>query len=210
MIDPPATTATQPPRHTTPDRIGGFAACLAQANIDTDQIIPARYMTTISRFGLGQHLFRNWRYHPDGSPRADFVLNQPPWDRAAILLAGENFGCGSSREHAPWALADFGIRCVIAGSFGDLFRENCRRNGITLISPLSGHEDIAAACQRGEPLEINLARRVIVTPDAREHAFAFASGHEDYATRPLDEIARTLKFEAEIAAFEHRLEGPAR
>lgn len=198
-----------PPPHTA-DRITGIAARLAQDNIDTDQIIPARYMTTISRFGLGQHLFRNWRYHADGSPRGDFVLNQPPWNQATILLAGHNFGCGSSREHAPWALTDFGIRCVIAGSFGDIFRENCRRNSITLISPLSGQADLAAACERGEPLVIDLARRVIATRDGREHPFAFASGHEDYATRPLDEIARTLKFEAEIAAFERRLEEPAR
>ena len=191
------------------DRITGLAARLARDNIDTDQIIPARYMTTISRFGLGEHLFRNWRYQPDGTPRADFVLNRAPWRKAAILLAGENFGCGSSREHAPWALADFGIRCVIAGSFGDIFRENCRRNGITLITLTSGHGAVAAACERGETLAIDLAAQVVRTPDGGEHAFAFAPGHEDYATRPLDEIARTLQFEAAIAAYERRLEETA-
>ncbi|MFM5953201.1 MAG: 3-isopropylmalate dehydratase small subunit [Novosphingobium sp.] len=210
MIETPETTIAPLPPAPTPDRITGIAARLTQDNIDTDQIIPARYMTTISRFGLGPHLFRNWRYHADGGPRRDFVLNQRPWNRAVILLAGRNFGCGSSREHAPWALADFGIRCVIAESFGDIFRVNCRRNGIALISPLSGLDDIAAACERGEPLEIDLARRVIIVRDGREHAFAFAPGHEDYATRPLDEIARTLMFDTEIAVFERRLEDPAR
>ena len=191
------------------DRITGFAARLARDNIDTDQIIPARYMTTISRFGLGEHLFRNWRYQPDGAPRADFVLNRAPWTKAAILLAGDNFGCGSSREHAPWALADFGIRCIIAASFGDIFRENCRRNGITLITLLSGQDAIAAAAERGETLEIDLAARVVRTADGGKHPFAFAPGHADYATRPLDEIARTLQFEAAIAAYERRLEETA-
>lgn len=191
------------------DRIAGFAARLARDNIDTDQIIPARYMTTISRFGLGEHLFRNWRYLADGTPQADFVLNRAPWNKAAILLAGDNFGCGSSREHAPWALADFGIRCVIAASFGDIFRENCRRNGITLISLLSGQDAVAAACDRGEALEIDLAARVVRTGDGQAYGFTFAPGHEDYATRPLDEIARTLQFEAAIAAYERRLEETA-
>lgn len=192
------------------DRISGFAARLAQDNIDTDQIIPARYMTTISRFGLGEHLFRNWRYQPDGTPRADFLLNRAPWTKAAILLTGDNFGCGSSREHAPWALADFGIRCVIATSFGDIFRENCRRNGITLITLLSGQDAVAAACEAGEALEIDLAARLVRTADGADHPFTFAPGHEGYATRPLDEIARTLQFEAAIAAYEERLEETSR
>lgn len=191
------------------DRITGFAARLAGDDLDTDQIIPARYMTTISRFGLGQHLFRNWRYHPDGRPRADFVLNQPPWDQAVILLAGANFGCGSSREHAPWALADFGIRCVIAGSFGDIFRENCRRNGIILVTLRSGDDAVAAACERGEVLEIDLAARMVRIANGGAHPFRFAPGHENYASRPLDEIARTLQFEDAIAAYERRLEETA-
>lgn len=189
----------------------GVAAALLRSNVDTDAIIPSREMKTVSKTGLSAGLFAGWRYLDAATrtPNPEFILNRPEQRGSTILLSGLNFGCGSSREHAPWALADFGIRCVIAGSFGDIFRENCRRNGITLITLTSGHGAVAAACERGETLAIDLAAQVVRTPDGGEHAFAFAPGHEDYATRPLDEIARTLQFEAAIAAYERRLEETA-
>src|SRR5271165_1368336 len=111
-----------------------IAAPLPLANVDTDKIIPARFLKTIRRTGLGQHLFNTLRYTPDGHEREDFVLNQSPFRDAQILIAHENFGCGSSREHAPWALLDFGIRCVIAPSFADIFHANCFKNGILPLS----------------------------------------------------------------------------
>ena len=114
-------------------KLTGIAAPLPLVNVDTDKIIPARHLKTIKRTGLGVHLFETLRYHDDGSERPEFVLNREPYRRAEILIAGENFGCGSSREHAPWALLDFGIRAVIAPSFADIFFNNCFKNGILPI-----------------------------------------------------------------------------
>jgi len=107
---------------------------LDRANVDTDAIIPKQFLKTIERQGLGRHLFHDWRYAEDGTPRADFVLNRPPYSSGQILLARENFGCGSSREHAPWALQDFGIRAVVASSFADIFANNCVQNGILTVT----------------------------------------------------------------------------
>jgi len=121
-MTPPWTTLTSP------------AVLLKRDDIDTDQIIPARFLTTTTRQGLGKHLFADWRYHPDGSPRREFVLNTPGAQGAQILVAGQNFGCGSSREHAPWALVDQGIRAVVAGSFADIFRSNAHKNGLLTIA----------------------------------------------------------------------------
>jgi 3-isopropylmalate/(R)-2-methylmalate dehydratase small subunit len=121
-MNPPWTTLTSP------------AVLLKRDDIDTDQIIPARFLTTTTRQGLGKHLFADWRYHPDGTPRPEFVLNTPGARGAQILVAGHNFGCGSSREHAPWALVDQGIRAVVAGSFADIFRSNAHKNGLLTIA----------------------------------------------------------------------------
>src|SRR3954464_14750634 len=112
------------------DKLTGIAAPLPMINVDTDKIIPGRYMKTISRSGLGRVLFQELRFRPDGTENPDFILNDPAYRKATILIAGENFGCGSSREHAPWALLDFGIRCIIAPSFADIFYNNCFKNGI--------------------------------------------------------------------------------
>jgi 3-isopropylmalate/(R)-2-methylmalate dehydratase small subunit len=112
------------------DRLEGVAASLPLANIDTDKILAGRFLKTTSRAGLGVHLFHALRYDDDGAERSDFILNREPWRRASILIADENFGCGSSREHAPWALLDFGIRCIVAPSFADIFYNNCFKNGI--------------------------------------------------------------------------------
>lgn len=116
------------------DRLQGIAAPFPLTNVDTDKILPARHLTTISRNGLGAALFSGMRYDAQGREEPSFILNRPPWRDAVILIAGPNFGCGSSREHAPWALLDFGIRCVIAPSFADIFRNNCIRNGILPIA----------------------------------------------------------------------------
>ena len=110
-------------------RLTGVAAPLPLINVDTDMIIPKQFLKTIRRTGLGQHLFHEMRYDEKGAEKADFVLNRPGWRKAQILVTGENFGCGSSREHAPWALLDFGIRCIIAPGFADIFYNNCLRNG---------------------------------------------------------------------------------
>ena len=112
------------------DRLTGVAASLPLANIDTDKILAGRFLKTTSRAGLGVHLFQSMRYEADGRERGDFILNRAPWRESSILIAGDNFGCGSSREHAPWALLDFGIRCIIAPSFADIFYNNCFKNGI--------------------------------------------------------------------------------
>ncbi|HUA76925.1 MAG TPA: 3-isopropylmalate dehydratase small subunit, partial [Acetobacteraceae bacterium] len=115
-------------------KLTAIAASLPMANVDTDKVIPARFLKTIKRTGLGAHLFDPLRFnHQDGSENADFVLNREPWRKAGVLVAGDNFGCGSSREHAPWALLDFGITCVISTSFGDIFYNNCFKNGVLPI-----------------------------------------------------------------------------
>src|SRR3546814_202771 len=115
-------------------KLSGIAAPLPMINVDTDMIIPKQFLKTIKRTGLGRNLFDEMRYEPDGTEKPDFVLNRPAYRKAVILVAGENFGCGSSREHAPWALLDFGIRCVIAPSFADIFYNNCFKNGILPIA----------------------------------------------------------------------------
>src|SRR5579872_5138873 len=145
-----------------------IAAPLKLANVDTDMIIPARFLKTIKRSGLGVHLFDTLRYGQDGSERADFVLNQAPYRRAQILIALENFGCGSSREHAPWALLDFGIRCVIAPDFADIFHANCFKNGILPVRlPRAVCEKLMADATLGgnARLTVDLVRQVVVRPD---------------------------------------------
>jgi 3-isopropylmalate/(R)-2-methylmalate dehydratase small subunit len=143
-------------------RLEGVAAPLPADDIDTDVIFPARFLLLLEKQGLGRYLFHGHRFAPDGSPRADFVLNRPPHDRARFLVAGANFGCGSSREHAVWALADFGINCVIARSFGEIFAANCARNGV-LALPLAAdlHARVMAAAQAGARLAVDLVSRTL-------------------------------------------------
>ncbi|MBU2820321.1 3-isopropylmalate dehydratase small subunit, partial [Acidithiobacillus caldus] len=141
---------------------------LDRANVDTDAIIPKQFLKTIERQGLGRHLFHDWRYAEDGTPRADFVLNRPPYSSGQILLARENFGCGSSREHAPWALQDFGIRAVVASSFADIFANNCVQNGIlTVTLDADRIEELFQAVQRepGYRLRIDLEQGEMVGGD---------------------------------------------
>jgi 3-isopropylmalate/(R)-2-methylmalate dehydratase small subunit len=186
----------------------GAAAPLNMANVDTDKIIPARFLKTIKRSGLGVHLFSNLRYNEDGSEKPDFVLNQPKYRQAEILVAGENFGCGSSREHAPWALLDFGIRCVIAPSFADIFHGNCFKNGILPIAlPQAVCEQLMADAALGSNarLTVDLERQVVVRPDGGEIAFEVDAFRKHCLLNGLDDIGLTLEHEAAIDAYETKI-----
>ncbi len=184
----------------------GKAVALPRENVDTDQIIPKQFLKGIERTGLGPALFYDWRYRPDGTPNPDFELNRPSAQGASVLVAGANFGCGSSREHAAWALADAGFRAVVAPSFADIFFANCCQNGLLPVR-LEPQEvdELFRRCQAGEyGLTIDLqAQRV-----EDGHGFGTAFGIDPYRREMLlsglDEIGRTLLEESRIAAFERR------
>jgi 3-isopropylmalate/(R)-2-methylmalate dehydratase small subunit len=186
----------------------GVAAPLNMENVDTDKIIPARFLKTIKRTGLGVHLFSAMRYEDDGSEKPDFVLNQPKYRHAEILVAGDNFGCGSSREHAPWALLDFGIRCVIAPSFADIFHGNCFKNGILpVVLPQEVCEQLMADAALGTNarITVDLARQVVVRPDGQEIAFEVDAFRKHCLLNGLDDIGLTLEHAAAIDKYEARL-----
>jgi 3-isopropylmalate/(R)-2-methylmalate dehydratase small subunit len=184
------------------------AAPLNVANVDTDKIIPARFLKTIKRTGLGKSLFADMRYNADGSEKADFVLNQPKYRHAEILVAGDNFGCGSSREHAPWALLDFGIRCVIAPSFADIFFNNCFKNGIL---PIALPEDVVAALMEDAALGTNarltvdLEAQVVVRPNGGKIPFEVDAFRKHCLLNGLDDIGLTLEHTAAIDAYEAKI-----
>ena len=183
----------------------GRVAALPRANVDTDQIIPKQFLKRIERTGFGPALFYDWRYRPDGAPDPEFELNRPNAAGASILVTGPNFGCGSSREHAAWALRDFGLRVVIAPSFGDIFRTNAGKNGMVAIT-LPDHEVKRLMegidLDRGSELTVDLERCVIVAPDGREVPFALDESLRHRLLAGLDDIALTLQHEDEIAAYE--------
>ncbi len=184
------------------------AAPLPLANVDTDKIIPARFLKTIKRTGLGVHLFDTLRYDPAGGERQDFVLNTEPYRHAQVLIAHENFGCGSSREHAPWALLDFGIRCVIAPSFADIFHTNCFKNGILPIAlPREVCDRLMEDARMGgnARLTIDLARQVVVRPNGEEISFAIDAFRKHLLLNGLDEIGQTMQRAPAIDAYEARL-----
>ena len=187
-------------------KLTAIAAPLPMMNVDTDQIIPAKWLKTIQRTGLGVGLFESLRYREDGGERPDFVLNREPFRRAQILIAGPNFGCGSSREHAPWALLDFGIRCVIAPSFADIFHNNCFKNGILPIVLEKDQVDLLiheAATATDPTFTVDLERRVIERPLGNEPIrFDLDPGNRDKLLHGLDEIGQTLQRAARIDAFE--------
>jgi 3-isopropylmalate/(R)-2-methylmalate dehydratase small subunit len=186
----------------------GAAAPLNMANVDTDKIIAARFLKTIKRSGLGVHLFSSLRYNDDGSEKPDFVLNQPKYRQAEILVAGENFGCGSSREHAPWALLDFGIKCVIAPSFADIFHGNCFKNGILPIAlPQAVCEQLMADASMGSNarLTIDLERQVVIRPDGTEIPFEVDAFRKHCLLNGLDDIGLTLEHEAAIDTYETKI-----
>ena len=185
--------------------LNAIAAPLDLINIDTDMIIPKQFLKTIARTGLGRNLFDEMRYEQDGSEIADFVLNKEPYRSAEILIAGENFGCGSSREHAPWALLDFGIRCVIAPSFADIFFNNCFRNGILPIElPKADVDALMAASQNGAnaKMTVDLEKQLITGPDGIEIAFDVDSFRKHCLIEGLDDIGLTLQKADKISAYE--------
>ncbi len=186
----------------------GIAAPLPLANVDTDKIIPARFLKTIKRTGLGAHLFDTLRFDDAGAERPDFVLNTEPYRHAEVLIAHENFGCGSSREHAPWALLDFGIRCVIAPSFADIFHTNCFKNGILLIAlPREVCDRLMDDARMGgnARLTIDLPRQVVVRPNGEEIPFAVDALRRHLLLNGLDDIGQTMQRGPAIDAFEDRL-----
>ena len=185
----------------------GIAAPMPAANVDTDKIIPARFLKTIARTGLGKSLFANMRFREDGSENPDFVLNQEPFRRAEILIAYENFGCGSSREHAPWALLDFGIRCVIAPDFADIFHNNCFKNGILPVRlPREVCERLMEDARLGPNarLTVDLEAQVVVRPNGERIPFEVDGLRRHLLLNGLDDIGQTLQHAPAIDGFEAR------
>lgn len=183
----------------------GIAAYLPMINVDTDMIIPKQYLKTIKRTGLGTGLFAELRYDEKGKPKPDFVLHKPPYDHAKILITGENFGCGSSREHAPWALLDFGFRCIIAPSFADIFYNNCFKNGILPIAlPQSEIDKLIDDASRGHnaTLTVDLEHQEICGPDGGAIKFNIDPFLKRCLMEGLDDIALTLEKGEAIARFE--------
>ena len=187
------------------DQLTGVAAPLDILNIDTDMIIPKQFLKTIKRSGLGKNLFDEMRYDRDGSEMADFVLNRSPYRQAEILVAGDNFGCGSSREHAPWALLDFGIRCVISTSFADIFYNNCFKNGILpiVVSPNERDALLADAADTENPeLSINLVAQTIRRPNGVTISFEVDAFRKKCLLEGLDDIGLTMEKSGSIDDFE--------
>jgi 3-isopropylmalate/(R)-2-methylmalate dehydratase small subunit len=183
------------------------AAPLPMANVDTDKIIPAGFLKTIKRTGLGVHLFHALRYDDQGNERPDFVLNREPYRDAEIIIAHENFGCGSSREHAPWALLDFGFRCVIAPDFGDIFFNNCFKNGILPVRlPRVVCDRLIEDAKLGgnARLTVDLERQVVVRPNGEEIRFEIDPFRKHLLLNGLDDIGQTLQHASAIAAYETR------
>ena len=187
----------------------GIAAPLDIINVDTDMIIPKQFLKTIQRSGLGKNLFDEMRYTPDGEEIADFVLNQPAYREAQILIAGDNFGCGSSREHAPWALLDFGIRCIIAPSFADIFYNNCFKNGILpIVLPQEDVDKLMDDAKRGANaiISIDLENQTINGPDGGTIAFEVDAFRKTCLLEGLDDIGLTLQKGEAIDTYEAELD----
>ncbi|MDX2253698.1 MAG: 3-isopropylmalate dehydratase small subunit [Nitrospira sp.] len=193
-------------------QLTGLVAPLDRVNVDTDQIIPKQFLKTIKRTGLRDGLFFDWRKRKDGSPDPDFFLNQARYQGATILLTRDNFGCGSSREHAPWALLDQGFRCVIAPSFADIFYNNCFQNGILPVV-LKGDEVLSllseAAGTMGYTLTVDLGQQTVTTPRGTVYRFEIDPFRKDCLYRGLDSIGLTLQHEAAITAYEQRRKAEA-
>jgi 3-isopropylmalate/(R)-2-methylmalate dehydratase small subunit len=185
----------------------GLAVPLNRVNINTDEITPARFLKTIKRTGFADALFANWRFLDDGRPNPDFVLNYPRYQGASILVTGDNFGCGSSREHAPWAIREYGIRCIIAPSFADIFYNNCFNNGIlpvtldeTTVTQLM--QEVEAT--EGYKLNVDLEAQTITTPAGRMLHFEIDSFRKQFLLQGLDNIGWTLSHLDDITAYESR------
>jgi len=184
----------------------GCAAVMDRADVDTDQIIPKEFLKRIERSGYGQFLFNHWRFDSTGAPRPEFELNGSEVDGASILVAGRNFGCGSSREHAAWALGDFGFRVVIAESFADIFRENADQNGLLTVT-LTGEEIARLMSAHGGSLTVDLDACTVSDPTGFQATFEMDAFRRDCLMRGLDRIGLTLEHESAITAFEQRRRG---
>jgi 3-isopropylmalate/(R)-2-methylmalate dehydratase small subunit len=186
-------------------KLKSIAANLPIMNVDTDMIIPKQFLKTIKRTGLGSALFYEMRYDEKGNLIKDFILNNAPYNKAKILISGKNFGCGSSREHAPWALSDFGIKCVIAESFADIFYNNCFKNGILPIV-LSGDKvkELAEAAEQNKEIEIDLVDQKIHKGDNRPFDFEVEPFRKECLLNGYDDIALTLKKDNLINSFEQK------
>ena len=189
-------------------KLSGIAAPLPLINVDTDMIIPKQFLKTIKRSGLGVNLFDEMRYDGEGNEIPNFVLNKPQYRNAEILVAGDNFGCGSSREHAPWALLDFGIRCVIAPSYADIFYNNCFKNGILpIVLPQEQVDILMKDAEKGANarIEIDLEAQTITSSDGEVFSFDVDSFKKHCLMNGLDDIGLTLEKAASIKSFESKL-----
>ena len=184
-------------------RVRSKTVVIASTNIDTDQIIPARFLTTTTRAGLGRHLFADWRYGPDGTPRRDFVLNGPEAQGCRILVAGRNFGCGSSREHAPWALADYGFRAVVSTELADIFRSNCLKNALL---PVMVDEPTSAwlISHPGAEVTIDLIAGTLTLPTGLAVTFPLEAFARHCLLQGVDELTFLLERRNQIEAYERR------
>lgn len=183
----------------------GLVAPLDRTNVDTDQIIPKQFLKRIERTGFGEFLFYDWRRLPNGEVDSSFSLNQPQYEGASILITGRNFGCGSSREHAPWALGDYGFRAIIAPSFADIFANNCLKNG--LLPVVLNEQEVATLFQKarklkGYQLTVDLERRLVTDSDNFSASFSIDDFQRECLLEGLDDVALTLRHEADILAYE--------
>ncbi len=187
-------------------RLDARAAPFLEANIDTDQIIPKQFLKTVEREGLGRGLFFEWRFDEQGHEKPEFVLNKPEYKNAGILIAGENFGCGSSREHAPWALIDFGIRCVIGSSFADIFTGNCANNGLLLVLlPEAQVQALQSEAKGGNHIfTVDLEQQTVTAPSGASYRFEIDPNLKNKLLKGLDAIGETLQHEGDITTFEER------
>ena len=187
-------------------RLDATIAPLAEANIDTDQIIPKQFLKTVEREGLGKGLFYDLRFDGEGRPKPDFVLNRPEYRGVGVLVAGDNFGCGSSREHAPWALMDFGVRCVVSTSFADIFYNNCFQNG--LLPVVLKAEEVQALMEEARGgnhrVTIDLEAQTVVSPSGRAFAFDIDPQRKEKMLKGLDSIGETLQSARDIDVYEMR------
>ena len=187
-------------------RLDGRAAAMPIANIDTDQIIPKQFLKTVEREGLGKGLFFDLRFDGEGREKPDFVLNQPAFKGVNVLIAGENFGCGSSREHAPWALLDFGITCVIASSFADIFYENCFQNGVLpVVLPDAQVRLLMAEAKGGNHVfSVDLEAQTVTAPSGETFRFEIDAGRKEKMLKGLDAVGETLEHAGDIGVFEQQ------
>ena len=185
-------------------RLDAKIAPLPLANIDTDQIIPKQFLKTVEREGLGRGLFFDFRFDENGKEKNDFVLNRPEYKGAGVLVAGDNFGCGSSREHAPWALMDFGISCVISTSFADIFYNNCFQNGLlpVVLKPEEVQDLMEEAKGGNHMVTVDLAAQTVVSPSGKTFSFQIDPSRKDKMLNGLDAIGETLQAAASIDVFE--------